>query len=116
MTRVDGEDLVSEASQGWCGRVRRGDPTHGAFAISSFRLLLPYLVRATRSGINRVDRLLQGGRIVTLNITLLTPFAIYQSADFRLTDPLAGLPTFVWLVGGEAVVWAFRTFAWLGGD
>lgn len=27
---------------------------------------------------------------MTLNITLLTPFAIYQSADFRLTDPLAG--------------------------
>lgn len=29
---------------------------------------------------------------MTLNITLLTPTAIYQSADFRLTDPSDGSP------------------------
>lgn len=30
---------------------------------------------------------------MTLNLTVITPTVIYQSADFRLTDLSTGLPT-----------------------
>ena len=47
-------------------------------------------VRLLRALSIRVLAFLPREKILTLNITLLTPIAIYQSADFRLTDPADG--------------------------